>query len=112
MKIQARNECRWDLVALALGEVKALKAPLPQIPLVPTGGVTLSTAGAFIKAGASAFGVGNDLISESELLSGNRIHIWNFSWISISIRIRDVVAGFSPRSVRAYGHNVPKANAG
>jgi 2-dehydro-3-deoxyphosphogluconate aldolase/(4S)-4-hydroxy-2-oxoglutarate aldolase len=41
--------------------LKALKAPLPQIPLVPTGGVTLETVGAFFAAGASAVGVGGDL---------------------------------------------------
>jgi 2-dehydro-3-deoxyphosphogluconate aldolase/(4S)-4-hydroxy-2-oxoglutarate aldolase len=41
--------------------VKALKAPLPQILLVPTGGVTLETVGAFFTSGASAVGVGGDL---------------------------------------------------
>ena len=42
--------------------LKALKAPLPQIQLVPTGGVSLKTAADFIKAGASALGVGADLV--------------------------------------------------
>jgi 2-dehydro-3-deoxyphosphogluconate aldolase / (4S)-4-hydroxy-2-oxoglutarate aldolase len=42
--------------------VKALKAPLPQIELVPTGGVSLKTAADFIKAGAAALGVGADLV--------------------------------------------------
>jgi 2-dehydro-3-deoxyphosphogluconate aldolase/(4S)-4-hydroxy-2-oxoglutarate aldolase len=42
--------------------LKALKAPLPQIELVPTGGVSLKTAADFIKAGASALGVGADLV--------------------------------------------------
>ena len=65
--------------------IKALKAPLPQIPLVPTGGVTLSTAGAFIKAGASALGVGNDLISESELLASKHAHITNVARQFISV---------------------------
>src|SRR5215471_12746259 len=36
--------------------IKALKAPLPQIDLVPTGGVSLETAADFIKAGAAALG--------------------------------------------------------
>ena len=40
--------------------IKALKAPLPQIELCPTGGVSLDTAADFIKAGASALGVGAD----------------------------------------------------
>jgi 2-dehydro-3-deoxyphosphogluconate aldolase/(4S)-4-hydroxy-2-oxoglutarate aldolase len=42
--------------------LKALKAPLPQVDLVPTGGVSLITAADFIKAGASALGVGSDLV--------------------------------------------------
>jgi len=42
--------------------LKALKGPLPQIPLVPTGGVNLSTAGEFIRAGAAALGVGGELV--------------------------------------------------
>ena len=42
--------------------IKSLKAPLPQIELVPTGGVSLKTAADFIKAGASALGVGADLV--------------------------------------------------
>ncbi|HET7286698.1 MAG TPA: bifunctional 4-hydroxy-2-oxoglutarate aldolase/2-dehydro-3-deoxy-phosphogluconate aldolase [Pyrinomonadaceae bacterium] len=43
--------------------LKSLKAPLPQIELVPTGGVSLKTAADFIKAGAAALGVGADLIA-------------------------------------------------
>jgi 2-dehydro-3-deoxyphosphogluconate aldolase/(4S)-4-hydroxy-2-oxoglutarate aldolase len=42
--------------------LKALKAPLPQIELIPTGGVSLETAGDFIKAGAAAVGAGADLV--------------------------------------------------
>jgi len=43
--------------------IKALKAALPQIPMVPTGGVSLATAAQFLAAGASALGVGGDLVS-------------------------------------------------
>lgn len=42
--------------------LKSLKAPLPQIELIPTGGVSLSTAADFLSAGAFALGVGADLI--------------------------------------------------
>jgi 2-dehydro-3-deoxyphosphogluconate aldolase / (4S)-4-hydroxy-2-oxoglutarate aldolase len=42
--------------------LKSLKAPLPQIELVPTGGVSLKTAADFIRAGAAALGVGSDLV--------------------------------------------------
>lgn len=51
--------------------LKALKAPLPQIELVPTGGVSLKTAADFIKAGASALGVGADLVDVKALREGN-----------------------------------------
>jgi 2-dehydro-3-deoxyphosphogluconate aldolase/(4S)-4-hydroxy-2-oxoglutarate aldolase len=44
--------------------LKALKGPLPQILLVPTGGVNLQNAGAFIKAGATALGVGGELVDK------------------------------------------------
>jgi 2-dehydro-3-deoxyphosphogluconate aldolase/(4S)-4-hydroxy-2-oxoglutarate aldolase len=50
--------------------IKSLKAPLPQVPLVPTGGVSLKTAGDFIKAGAAALGVGADLVDVAALRSG------------------------------------------
>jgi 2-dehydro-3-deoxyphosphogluconate aldolase/(4S)-4-hydroxy-2-oxoglutarate aldolase len=51
--------------------LKSLKAPLPQIELVPTGGVSLKTAADFIKAGAAALGVGADLVAgESSAITG------------------------------------------
>lgn len=50
--------------------IKALKAPLPQIELVPTGGVSLKTAADFIKAGAAALGVGADLVDTAALRNG------------------------------------------
>ena len=42
--------------------IKNLKGPLPQIKMIPTGGVSLKTAADFIKAGANALGVGTDLV--------------------------------------------------
>jgi 2-dehydro-3-deoxyphosphogluconate aldolase/(4S)-4-hydroxy-2-oxoglutarate aldolase len=50
--------------------IKSLKAPLPQIELVPTGGVSLITAADFIKAGASALGVGTDLVDLKAIREG------------------------------------------
>ena len=47
--------------------LKSLKAPLPHIKLIPTGGVSLSTAADFIKAGAEAVGVGGDLADLSAI---------------------------------------------
>ena len=51
--------------------IKNLKAPLPQIELVPTGGVSLKTAADFIKAGAAALGIGTDLVDITALRDGN-----------------------------------------
>lgn len=51
--------------------IKALKAPLPQVPMVPTGGVNLDTAADFIRAGADALGIGGELVSAAACKSGN-----------------------------------------
>jgi 2-dehydro-3-deoxyphosphogluconate aldolase/(4S)-4-hydroxy-2-oxoglutarate aldolase len=50
--------------------IKALKAPLPQIDLIPTGGVNLQTAADFIKAGSTALGLGADLVDLKALREG------------------------------------------
>jgi 2-dehydro-3-deoxyphosphogluconate aldolase/(4S)-4-hydroxy-2-oxoglutarate aldolase len=50
--------------------IKALKAPFPQIELIPTGGVSVETAAAFIQAGAAALGVGADLVDLKALRDG------------------------------------------
>lgn len=50
--------------------LRALKAPLPDIKMVPTGGVSLETASAFIEAGAEALGVGSDLVDMEVLGNG------------------------------------------
>ncbi|OLB20964.1 MAG: 2-dehydro-3-deoxyphosphogluconate aldolase [Acidobacteriales bacterium 13_2_20CM_55_8] len=50
--------------------IKALRGPLPQIPLVPTGGVNLNTAAEFIEAGAAALGIGGELVQAEALKSG------------------------------------------
>jgi 2-dehydro-3-deoxyphosphogluconate aldolase / (4S)-4-hydroxy-2-oxoglutarate aldolase len=47
--------------------IKALRGPLPQIPLVPTGGVNLLTAPELIAAGAAALGVGGELVQPAAL---------------------------------------------
>ena len=61
--------------------VKSLKAPLPQIELVPTGGVSIDNVAAFFRAGATAVGAGADLVSlgargdTSELRDGARRYL-------------------------------------
>ena len=51
--------------------IKALKGPLPQVPLVPTGGVNLQTAADYIRAGAAALGIGGEMISKEALRDRN-----------------------------------------
>ncbi len=51
--------------------IKAVKAPLPQIRLVPTGGVNLDTCADFIKAGAACLGVGSALIDKTAVKEKN-----------------------------------------
>jgi 2-dehydro-3-deoxyphosphogluconate aldolase/(4S)-4-hydroxy-2-oxoglutarate aldolase len=47
--------------------IKAIKAPLPQVKLVPVGGVNLETTADFIRAGAEVVGVGSSLINNKLL---------------------------------------------
>jgi 2-dehydro-3-deoxyphosphogluconate aldolase/(4S)-4-hydroxy-2-oxoglutarate aldolase len=51
--------------------IKALKGPLPDVPLIPTGGVNLQTAAEFLEAGAAALGIGGELVHPGHLKSGN-----------------------------------------
>jgi 2-dehydro-3-deoxyphosphogluconate aldolase/(4S)-4-hydroxy-2-oxoglutarate aldolase len=44
--------------------IRAVRAPLPHIPLVPTGGVNIQNAGEFIKAGAAAIAAGGELVDK------------------------------------------------
>jgi 2-dehydro-3-deoxyphosphogluconate aldolase/(4S)-4-hydroxy-2-oxoglutarate aldolase len=50
--------------------IKALKAPFPQIEMIPTGGVNLETAGEFLKAGACAVAVGAELVDAKTIKEG------------------------------------------
>jgi 2-dehydro-3-deoxyphosphogluconate aldolase / (4S)-4-hydroxy-2-oxoglutarate aldolase len=50
--------------------LKALRAPLPQVKMMPTGGVNLTTARDFIEAGAVALGVGGELVDAEALAAG------------------------------------------
>ena len=51
--------------------IKALKAPFPQIEMIPTGGVNLETAGEFLKAGACAVAVGGELVDTKTINEGS-----------------------------------------
>jgi 2-dehydro-3-deoxyphosphogluconate aldolase/(4S)-4-hydroxy-2-oxoglutarate aldolase len=66
-------ECGADFVKVFPAEFggaayfKAVLAPLPQVKLIPVGGVSLETTGDFIKAGASAVAVGSNLVKKSAI---------------------------------------------
>jgi len=50
--------------------IKAVRAPLPHIPLVPTGGVNLETAGPLLEAGSFALGVGSAITDKKAIKDG------------------------------------------
>ena len=76
-EILAAWEAGADVVkvfpATALGPAyfKDLRGPLPQVRLMPTGGVTIENAGEWIKAGAVAIGVGGALVDPKLVAAGN-----------------------------------------
>jgi 2-dehydro-3-deoxyphosphogluconate aldolase / (4S)-4-hydroxy-2-oxoglutarate aldolase len=65
---------------LGPGYIKAIKAPLPQVKLMPTGGVDLKTIDAYRKAGADGFGVGSPLFDRARVEAGD----WN--WVEAQCR--------------------------
>jgi len=71
--------------------IKALRAPLPHLKIVPTGGVDLNTAAEFLKAGCAALGVGGSLLTAEILKTGN--------WTELTRLAREFVkfAGGVPR---------------
>ena len=58
---------------LGINYIKAIKAPMPQLQIIPTGGVDVNNCGDFIKAGCAAVGVGSSLLKK-EFLANND---WN-----------------------------------
>jgi 2-dehydro-3-deoxyphosphogluconate aldolase/(4S)-4-hydroxy-2-oxoglutarate aldolase len=70
--------------------IKALRAPLPQIRMMPTGGVNLDTAEEFLKCGACALGIGSSLIEPKAVASGDmqRIESLARQYVEIVERFR------------------------
>ena len=62
------------------GYIRALKAPLPHIKLLPTGGVDLKTLPDFLKAGADGFGIG------SPLFDRQRVQSCDWTWVEAQCR--------------------------
>lgn len=64
--------------------IKDVRAPLPHIPLLPTGGVDAQNAGEWIKAGAVALGVGGKLVDRAAIKAGD--------WDVLTTRARELIA--------------------
>jgi len=66
-----------DIIKIFPGEIggpnylKALHGPLPQVRIMPTGGVDLETLPSFFKAGACAVGVGSNLVEKKAVEAGD-----------------------------------------
>jgi len=79
-EILAAHDCGADIIkvfpATMLGPqyLKDVRAPLPQVKLMPTGGVTLDNAGDWIRAGAVAVGIGSALL-DLKAIDGSRFDI-------------------------------------
>jgi 2-dehydro-3-deoxyphosphogluconate aldolase/(4S)-4-hydroxy-2-oxoglutarate aldolase len=74
-------EAGADIVKIFPSEItgpaylKALHGPLPQVRLMPTGGVNLQTAAEFLKCGACALGIGGSLVEPKAVASGDLARI-------------------------------------
>jgi len=90
-EILAAHDAGADIVkvfpATALGPqfIKDVRAPLPQVKLMPTGGVTIENAGDWIRAGAAAVGIGSALIDAKAIDSGR--------FEAITVNAQRLVAG-------------------
>jgi 2-dehydro-3-deoxyphosphogluconate aldolase/(4S)-4-hydroxy-2-oxoglutarate aldolase len=60
----------FPATALGPGYLKDLRGPMPQVKLMPTGGVSLDNAGEWIAAGAVAVGVGTSLLDAAAIAAG------------------------------------------
>lgn len=67
--------------------LKALKGPLPQVKMLPTGGVNASTAHEYLAAGAAALGIGSELV-DAQALAAGKVDV-------ITARAKELVAAVS-----------------
>jgi 2-dehydro-3-deoxyphosphogluconate aldolase/(4S)-4-hydroxy-2-oxoglutarate aldolase len=74
------------------GYLKALHGPLPQVRLMPTGGVNLLTAAEFLRAGACALGIGGSLVEAEAVEAGNMARIESLARQYVQL-VRETRAG-------------------
>ena len=76
-EVQTAYEAGADIIKIFPADVvgmaffKGVLAPMPHLKLMPTGGVSLTNAGEWLKAGACAVGVGSALLSKQAIAEGN-----------------------------------------
>ena len=76
-EIQTAHEACADIIkvfpadVLGMAFFKGVLAPMPHLKLMPTGGVSLTNAGEWIKIGACAVGIGSALLDKDAIQSGN-----------------------------------------
>jgi 2-dehydro-3-deoxyphosphogluconate aldolase / (4S)-4-hydroxy-2-oxoglutarate aldolase len=75
--------------------IKALKGPLPQIEMIPTGGVNLETTPEFLKAGACAVAVGGELVDAKLVQAGEygKIEELAKKYLDLIVKTRAEMAG-------------------
>jgi 2-dehydro-3-deoxyphosphogluconate aldolase/(4S)-4-hydroxy-2-oxoglutarate aldolase len=81
--------------------LRALRGPLPQIKMLPTGGVSLATVGEYISAGAAALGVGTELVDMAALEAGQDA--------AVSARARDLAQAIKAARSKS-GQSRPKSS--
>jgi 2-dehydro-3-deoxyphosphogluconate aldolase/(4S)-4-hydroxy-2-oxoglutarate aldolase len=77
--------------------LKALHGPLPQVRLMPTGGVNLDTAADFLRCGACALGIGGSLVEKRAVESGDFARIESLAKQYVQI-VTETRAGAASRS--------------
>ncbi|MEM8557280.1 MAG: bifunctional 4-hydroxy-2-oxoglutarate aldolase/2-dehydro-3-deoxy-phosphogluconate aldolase [Bacteroidota bacterium] len=89
-EIQTAHEAGADVVkvfpagVLGMGFFKGVLAPLPHLKLMPTGGVSLTNAGDWLRAGAVAVGVGSALVDKQAIAAGD--------WQTLTTNARTLMA--------------------
>jgi 2-dehydro-3-deoxyphosphogluconate aldolase/(4S)-4-hydroxy-2-oxoglutarate aldolase len=102
-EILAAWEAGADVVKVFPSEItgpaylKAVRAPLPQVRLMPTGGVNLETAADFLRAGACALGIGGSLVESKAVAAGDMGRIESLARQYMAI-VRETRASLNPGS--------------
>ena len=99
-EILAAWDAKADIIKIFPSDIngpaylKALRGPLPQVLMMPTGGVNLETAADFLRAGACALGIGGSLVEKEAVASGdlNRIESLARQYVQI---VRETRAAMS-----------------